>query len=71
MSFENLSSEQMEKVKACKTAEELEKLAEEEGFELSDEMLEPISGGAPCFHFMRCPKAVDTSGRPCNSYVFR
>ena len=45
MNYENLSPEQQEKAKACKGPEELAMLAEEEGFELSDEMLEGVAGG--------------------------
>jgi hypothetical protein len=45
MSYESLSPEQQEKAKACRTADELSSLAAEEGFELSDEMLEGVAGG--------------------------
>ena len=45
MNYENLSPEQRERARACESPEELAALAEEEGFELSDEMLEDIAGG--------------------------
>jgi hypothetical protein len=45
VNYENLSPEQQEKAKACKSMEELAALAEEEGFELPDEMLEGVVGG--------------------------
>jgi len=45
MKFEDLTPEQMEKAKACKTPEDIMGLAKEEGFELSDEELEAVSGG--------------------------
>lgn len=45
MNFENISAETMEKVKACKTPDELLELAKTEGYELSDAELEEISGG--------------------------
>ena len=45
MSHENLSPEQQERARACESPEELAALAEEEGLELSDEMLEVIAGG--------------------------
>ena len=45
MNYENLSPELKEKAKACKTAEDVLKLAQEEGYELSDDELESISGG--------------------------
>ena len=43
--WENLTDEQKEKAKACKTADELIKLAGEEGIELPDEALETVAGG--------------------------
>ena len=45
MGYENLSPEQRERAKACKSPEELAALVEEEGLELSDEMLDGIAGG--------------------------
>lgn len=45
MSFDNLTPEQMEQAKACKTAEEIAALAKEDGTELADEALEGIAGG--------------------------
>ena len=45
MNFEDLTPEQMEKVKACKTPEDILALAKEEGYELSDEQLKAVSGG--------------------------
>ena len=45
MGFEDLTPEQIEKAKACKTAEELAAIAKEEGAELADEALEGIAGG--------------------------
>ena len=45
MKFDELTDEQKEKFSKCKTSEELLKQAREEGFELSEEELEDISGG--------------------------
>ena len=45
MKFENLTPEQREKAKACKNPEEMLALAKEEGYELSDEELQAVSGG--------------------------
>ena len=45
-SFENLSPEQLEKARACKSSKELAALAAEIGVELSDEELESFSGGS-------------------------
>ena len=46
MDFANLTPEQIEKAKPCKTTEELVALAKSEGVELSDEQLEAVSGGS-------------------------
>ncbi|MBQ9003523.1 MAG: Nif11-like leader peptide family natural product precursor [Eggerthellaceae bacterium] len=46
MNIDDLTPEQKEKVLACKTPEELLALAKQEGYELSEEQLEDISGGA-------------------------
>lgn len=45
MGYENLTDEQKDKVRGCKTPEELLALAKEEGYELSDAELEGIAGG--------------------------
>lgn len=45
MEFEDLTPEQREKAKACKTPEEILEFAKEEGLELSDEQLDGIAGG--------------------------
>ena len=57
MNFEDLTPEQKKKALACKTPEELLKLAKEEGYEISEEELEGISGGT----WGRCENYVD----PC------
>ena len=46
MRFEDLTSDQKNKALACKTSEELVSLAKAEGYELSDEDLDNMSGGA-------------------------
>ena len=46
MRLEKLTEEQWEKARACKTPEEMLALAKEEGYELSDEDLAAINGGA-------------------------
>ena len=61
MKFEEMSSELQEKVKACKTAEELTELAKIEGIDLSEEMLEAVSGGR-CT--MYCPEHGDFTEIP-------
>ncbi len=45
MGIDKLTPEQMERARACKTAEELRRFANEEGFELSDDELDGIVGG--------------------------
>ena len=43
--LKGLSEEQIAKVKACKSAEEMLAVAKEEGIELTEEQLEAVSGG--------------------------
>ena len=51
MNFEDLSPELRKKAKACENPEEMIALAKEEGYELSNEELDAISGGKwhPCW----------------------
>ena len=44
--LKGLSEEQIAKIRECKSQEELLKLAQEEGIELTDEQLAAVSGGA-------------------------
>ena len=62
MNFEDLTPEQQEKAKACKTAEELIALAKEEGIELTDEQLEDMSGGVNW-------KRPDCPWNDCDSHI--
>ena len=65
--LKGLTEEQIEKVKACKSPEEILKLAKEEDVELTDEQLKAISGG-----FSLCyPNVSDLICPNCctNSYV--
>ena len=45
MELKDLTPEQQAKARACTTPEELLTLAKAEGYELSDEELEAVSGG--------------------------
>lgn len=45
MEFNDLTDEQKEKIRNCKTPEDILALAQEEGYELSSEELETVSGG--------------------------
>lgn len=45
MAPNNLTDDQRAKARACKTAEDLAELAEEQDLELNDEQLEAVSGG--------------------------
>ena len=52
--LEGLTEEQIAKVKACKSHEELLALAKAEGIELTDEQIEKVSGGG-CLSSFKCP----------------
>ena len=43
--YENLTDEQKERAKACKTMEELMAFAGKEGLELPDEMIDAVAAG--------------------------
>ena len=61
MKLEDLSPEQIEKAKACKSGEELAALAKKLGYELSDEELESIGGGVDW-------KKANCPGDDCESH---
>ena len=46
MDLSNLTEEQKARARACKTPEEILALAREEDYDLSDEQLEAVAGGA-------------------------
>ena len=54
--FKGLTDEQIKKVEACKSSEEILALAKEEGVTLTDEQLEAVSGGGLCVSNKTCPK---------------
>ena len=55
MNFEDLKdSELQEKLKSAKTAEDILALAQEEGYELTYEQLESVSGGWSCDDYGQC-----------------
>ena len=62
MNLENLTPEQQEKARACKTPEDILALAKEKGYELSDDQLESIAGGSIwelCSHCSREEQGPD------------
>ena len=67
MDIQDLSPELREKAKRCKTPEELLDLAKEEGYKLSDEEIETISGGNwftdPC-------STANCTLKNCDSYGY-
>ena len=52
--LEDLTPEQREKYRACSSIEDITKLAKEEGYTLSDEELEAISGGSWHCNYSPC-----------------
>ena len=57
--LKGLSEEQIKKVEACKSSEEVLNLAKAEGVELNEEQLEAVSGG--CGGGKKCPKCGSTN----------
>ena len=73
--LKGLSEEQIAKVKACKSQDELLKLAKEEGIQLTDEQLEAVNGGGCTSEppsDVKCPKCgslkVEWVWFPCVGY---
>ena len=56
MNIDDLTPEQKEKVGNCHTPEEILSLAKQEGYELSEEEMEQISGGKKAWNTTDCPK---------------
>ena len=56
--LKGLSEEQIKKVEACKSPEEILSLAKAEGVELNEEQLAAVSGGACIECIIKCPKCV-------------
>ena len=56
--YENLTEEQIAKVKACKNGDEILALAKKEGIELTDEQLAAVGGGicTPSSYHVKCSK---------------
>ena len=59
MRLEDLTPEQREKVKACKTVEDAMALAKDEGVELTADQLEQIAGGGAWDASSKGPIAYD------------
>ena len=64
--FENLTDEQIERAKACETAEDILAFAADEGYELSDEELDAINGGMKIM-VVKSPKIAS----PFLRFIFR
>lgn len=57
--YENLNDEERNELESCKSPEDILALANEKGYELSEEELEEISGGAwnPVYEVLpKCPE---------------
>ena len=65
--LKGLTEEQIAKVKACKSQEELLKLAKAEGVELTSEQIEAVSGGG-CLSSMKCPNCGSTDFSKLSNY---
>lgn len=71
--FKGLNEEQIAKAKACKSQDELLSLAKEEGFELTEEQLNAVSGGG-CFstNIPDCSKKCPNCGTKVDGkYLYR
>ena len=75
--LKGLTEEQIAKVRACKSHEELLKLVKEEDVELNEEQLDAVSGGSctgSSLHDARCPHCGAKVFGECvgdGKYIFR
>ena len=72
--LKGLTEEQIAKVKACKSSDELLALAKAEGIGLTDEQLTTISGGGACSVVSDIGDAINQSDCPfcgCNDVVVK
>ena len=53
--LKGLSEEQIKRIKACRSQEEMLAIAKEEGIELNDEQLEAVNGGCGGNSGLTCP----------------
>ena len=58
MDYKDLTPEQKEKARACKTPEEMLALAQEEGYDLDDEVLNGVAGADGCSWVQDCDPIV-------------
>ena len=56
--FDNIPEELADKAKNCKNPEEILALVQEAGFELSDDELQSVSGGASWSCISDCPDHI-------------
>ena len=67
MNYEDLTPEQKEKAKACKTPDDIFALAEESGYKLTKEELEGVTGGGGCWDadgIMQCTSDSKSEPEP-------
>ena len=72
MEFKDLSPELQEKARACKSAEDILALAQEEGYELSEEELEAVNGGVnwSCWSVKGCDIVCSDLYVPCELLAY-
>ena len=66
--LKGLSEEQIKKVEACKSPEEILNLAKAEGVELNEEQLAAVSGGS-CSSTNKCPECGSKNIRQISKNV--
>ena len=73
MKYNDLTEEQKTKLDACKTPEEVLRLAKDEGYELTDEELDQVAGGGGWGKRLECPEcgSTDVFAIPTGGYQTR
>lgn len=71
MQLNDLSPEQQNKAKECKSPADILALAKDEGYELTDDELDQISGGSWMGNVLRCPFCGSDKAEPQGMHSYR
>jgi len=71
MQLNDLSPEQQNKASECKSPADILALAQEEGYELTDDELDQISGGSWMGSALRCPFCGSSKAEPQGMHSYR
>ena len=71
MQYDDLSPEQQNKARACESPADILAFAQKEGYELSDDELDQISGGLWSDGGLKCPFCGSLAAEPPGMHSYR